>query len=333
LTLFLLIAGLASADVQGPLTSNFQRWLSMSRYRSYLSQFVRSDLGNYGSYGGRTSITQTVSTKQPVVFIHGAGDQALDNPSSNTDATGWTNSISYFLSQGYDTSHVYALTWGAGAGSNVDDQAHTCSNLLVVRSFLQSVYEYNVIPWIDVVAYDMGVTLARKAIMGGSHTDPDGTTCSLGAPISGFIKTFLGIGGANLGLSTCQSSSTAYCSDVNGLHPGNCNVTYCPGLPENASDFLKDIWMKSHPTDTMGTVTTTTTDEGLFTYSFWSYGDDVIGSNDLVWGEPTSRIPKQTGEWVSETMTHLQLKDETAERQYSTVNKQSPADCPFSYCN
>lgn len=75
-------------------TQDFQDWLKTSKYSSY--DFVRADLGKYGSYGGRASKGQQVA-KNPVVFIHGNSDTALFNSGSSDPQrklqTGWTNSI------------------------------------------------------------------------------------------------------------------------------------------------------------------------------------------------------------------------------------------------
>jgi predicted RNase H-like nuclease len=54
-------------------------------------------------------------------------------------------------------------------------------------------------------------------------------------------------------------------------------------------------------------------------YTFWSRADDLIGFGDIVWGYPTSQIPNQTGERVSDTLTHMKMKETTADWQYDAV--------------
>lgn len=47
--------------------------------------------------------------------------------------------------------------------------------------------------------------------------------------------------------------------------------------------------------------------EAQYIYVMWSHADLLIGEGDLVFGQPTSRIPGQTGEWVSDTYGHMQV--------------------------
>src|SRR5689334_8906248 len=107
------------AQIQGPISPDFQQWLAANGYSQY--NFARTDLGNYGSYGGKTADDQSVSTvysctavllyiifwflfqtsnKSAVIFVHGNSDQALRNPSCSgmycKYQTGWDNSIQYF---------------------------------------------------------------------------------------------------------------------------------------------------------------------------------------------------------------------------------------------
>ena len=115
---------------------------------------------------------------------------------------------------------------------------------------------------VDIVCHSMGVTLARKAIKGGTIID-GGTSYNIGSSLTSSIDTFVGAAGANRGLVACYNSgpTTPTCSDVNGLYPG-----YLIGFtgPYDVSTVLVDINSTSHY-------------EGSFVYTIWSQVDEVIG--------------------------------------------------------
>ena len=71
-------------------------------------------MGTAGSYGGKASPGETI-VQQPVVFIHGNSDTALHY---SFEATGWSNSVQYFLKKGHKTSELYATTWGDANAMN-----------------------------------------------------------------------------------------------------------------------------------------------------------------------------------------------------------------------
>lgn len=55
----------------------------------------------------------------------------------------------------------------------------------------------------------MGVTLGRKIIKGGNTVDHSQRNYSLGASIHDKVKLFVGIAGANYGLTACYGASAA----------------------------------------------------------------------------------------------------------------------------
>ncbi len=85
----------SSVPIQGPLTKDFQTWLQNNGYSQWVTEFMRSDLGNYGSYGGKATSDQLIK-HTPVVFVHGNSDQALDS-GKRKGLTGWTASINFFM--------------------------------------------------------------------------------------------------------------------------------------------------------------------------------------------------------------------------------------------
>lgn len=83
-------------------------------------------------------------------------------------ATGWDNSINYFLSKGYTSAELYATTWGDANEMNAETRTHDCATLVRLRHFLEAVIAYTGAKQIDIISHSMGVTLARKLIQGGT---------------------------------------------------------------------------------------------------------------------------------------------------------------------
>jgi hypothetical protein len=295
-------AAQSSSDPATGLTTDFRNWLTANGYGGY--HFERSDVAG-GAYGGRTSAGQAV-VNQPVIFIHGNSDSALGTTSPYT---GFYNSIAYFKSQGYTSAELYATTWGPADPFQAALQYHSKESMVNrIRAFILAVKAYTGATKVDVVTHSMGVTLARKAIKGGSAYDSAaGGTYSLGSSLTTSVDAFVGISGANRGLVACYNSgpTTPTCSDVNGLYPG-----YFIGVfgPYDVSSILVDMNATSHY-------------EGSFVYTIWSTVDEVIGYGDVVWGQYTSRIPGQNGEVVfgSAPYGHFGCKDLTGYYQWRMV--------------
>ena len=283
------------------LTSHFRNWLSANGYGSY--DFARTDLVG-GSYGGRSSASDTV-TRQPVIFIHGNSDKAVGTGTSGQ--TGWNSSIDYFLSRGYKTSELYATTWGPASASQAALQYHSRTNLTRLRRFVEAVRAYTGASQVDIISHSMGVTLARKVILGGSASDAlDGGSYNVGPSITSWVDTFVGIAGANLGLTSCYLTgpTTPTCGSTNGLYPGYLNL----GVVVGRSAYLNNLLASSRY-------------EGTYRYSIYSTADELIGYGGVVYGQYTSRVPGQTGErvYTSSTYGHIPSKDLTAAVQYEMV--------------
>ena len=288
---FFFITGSASATI----TPNFQTWLNANGYAGY--DFGRTDLGTNGSYGGKSSDTDTV-VNQPVIFIHGNSDSALG---SGVGLTGWTSSINYFVSQGYKTSEIYATTWGDANPFLSAYQYHSKPNIQMIRAFIQAVKAYTGASKVDIVTHSMGVTLTRKAILGGTGNDAaNGGSYNLGSPLTSSVDTFVGIAGANWGLVSCYQTggATPTCAATNGLYPGY--SAWFP-YPLGLSNILYNL-------NTSGSHY-----EGANVYSIWSTVDEVIGYGDVVYGQYTSQIPGQNGEkrFSAVPYGHVNSKDLT----------------------
>lgn len=282
------------------LTTHFQNWLNANGYGSY--NFSRNDI-NGDSYGGKTN-SSTPVTKQPVIFIHGNSDKAVGTIYGQS---GWTNSLNYFLNQGYTEAELYAITWGDANPLSSANNYHSKENVTRIRAFIEAVLDYTGASKVDIIAHSMGVTLCRKAIKGGNGYDPnDGGSYYVGASITGDIDAFVGIAGANQGLTNCYyAGSTPTCDDENGFYPG-----YLLGWfgPYGVSDFLVDLNNSSGY-------------EGAYRYSIWSSVDQIVGYGCIVYGKNTCKIPGQTGEksYSSAPYGHFNLKDLTEAVQYQMV--------------
>ncbi len=283
-------------------TSHFRQWLSANGYEPQYN-LVRADLAG-GSYGGKASSTDTV-VNQPVIFIHGNSDKAIGTGTAGQ--SGWNATIEYFQARGYKTSELYATTWGPASASLSSQQYHSKTYVMKIRKLIEAVKAYTGATKVDIIAHSMGVTLARKAILGGYANDSlEGGQYYIGPPITSWVDTFVGIAGANRGLVSCYQSggSTPTCGATNGLYPGYWNGVGVSGR----SAYLQNLYSSSSY-------------EGAYRYTIWSTDDEIIGYNNVVYYDYTSRIPGQTGEKVYSGYPygHFGVKDLTQAVQYSMV--------------
>lgn len=292
----------AAAVSTSGVTAHFRQWLQANGYEPAYN-LVRADLSG-GSYGGKASSTDTV-VNQPVIFIHGNSDKAIGTGTAGQ--TGWNASIEYFQSRGYKTSELYATTWGPASAALSSQQYHSKTYVMKVRKFIEAVKAYTGAAKVDIIAHSMGVTLARKAILGGYATDSlEGGQYYVGPPLTSSVDTFVGIAGANRGLTSCYQTggSTPTCGATNGLYPGWWNGVGVSGR----SAFLSDL-------------ASTSQYEGAYRYAIFSTADEVIGYDGIVYYEYTSRLPGQTGEkrYTGYPYGHFNSKDLTGSVQYSMV--------------
>lgn len=299
-----------SAISTSGLSSDFRSWLSANGYGTY--NFARDDLNTSttaGSYGGRSYAGEPLNN-QPVIFIHGNSDMAVGDPNSSTQ-TGWTASINYFLAHGYKPAEIYATTWGPANSALASQQYHSKPYVMQVRKFIEAVKAYTGATKVDIISHSMGVTLSRKAVLGGYASDSlNGGTYYVGSSIISSVDTFLGIAGANLGLASCYTTgpTTPTCGSTNGFYPGYWNGFGVSGRSAYLNDLLN-----------------TSGYEGAYRYALFSTADEVIGGGDLVYGSYTSRIPGETGEVVfsSYPYGHFGCKDQTGYYQLQMVKNHS----------
>ncbi|KAE9548079.1 hypothetical protein FO519_008708 [Halicephalobus sp. NKZ332] len=320
---FSVLTFVKGTEVKGPFTVDFQNWLQSAGYADY--NFPSLHLGNAASFGGRTSSDQKIE-KEPVIFIHGNSDGALDEGTLYN--SGWTASIEHFMINGYTSAELYALTWGDRDLSQSYSRVHSCVTLKRVRRFIDAVLAYTNTTKVDIIAHSMGVTVARMAIAGGDWWDQI-ESCYLGTPINGRIQSFLGIAGANYGMCACigeAANAFKACGKSIGFYAGDScqkvpksplsksksNFT-CSDTPENADckvEYASNLMNLNdkHPKPAERV------------YSFWSDEDEIIGNNN-VWGRRTSEIPGSDEHMIFPTLKHHELKINTAKSQHDFVNR------------
>ncbi|VDN58582.1 unnamed protein product [Dracunculus medinensis] len=235
----------------------------------------RADLGHYGSFGGKSTRHENL-IHQPVVFVHGVSDRAHDKALA---------AATHFYSNGYKWSELYGTTYANGSQGNPLQWVHYsmhCSYVKQIRALIVAVRLYTGRA-VDVIAFSLGVPIARKAILGGECVD---TRENLGQPLTRFIDTFVGIAGPNHGITLqvsvplCMFSVLPICNAVNGLYSG-----VCPAK----SIFLQDINSIANY-------------EGRFVFSIYSKADQLVGY--LVCNQITTEIPGQNGGKIYENLNH-----------------------------
>jgi triacylglycerol lipase len=296
-------AGDASQGVsdaaQSAFTAHFRAWLSANGYAN--DDFARDDLIG-GSFGGKTT-DGSVFAHDPVVFVHGNSDSAERVQSAKL--SGFAASKSAFLAAGYGAHELYATSWGPANANLAQEQAHSREYVMRTRRFLEAVLAYTGASKIDVIAHSMGVTLARAAIRGGTLPDATLGSYDVGPSLSPKIDTFIGIAGANLGLSSCYFAPTLRtCNAVNGFYPGQLVNGAVVGL----SELLRTL---NEPMKK----------EGDFVATIFATTDEVIGGGGLVWGRLTSALSTQDRELrlTAPGTTHADAKDTTGAQQVTLV--------------
>ena len=150
----------------------------------------------------------------------------------------------------------------------------------------------------------MGVSLGRRIIKGG-QVNAAAMPFNLGVSLANKVDTYIGIAGANWGLTTCyELPMYATCNSLNGFYPG-----YAIG-PMGMSKYLQEL-------------NNDQIKEGNHVFSIFSTQDDLIGFGDIVWGRYTSVWPTVEAQKVYnyDIYCHMALRDETASDQFNLITK------------
>jgi len=284
-----------------------------SNFQSYLNSTGNSDLTGFGGSTSKTGDCAIV--KQPVVFIHGNGDNASG---SAMPMGGWVTSRNYFKSKGYKPSELYAVNYGKPGATNAALNYHAAPNISKIYRFIVAVKNYSGQAKVDVIAHSLGVTSVRAAVKGGTYKEYTGTSVYLGVAISTYIDTFVGISGANRGLNSCGSwplnNWTPTCGPT-GLSINNPFLVAING--GSASMYLS--WGTWKPNTLKMKV-------GSYTYSIMSYADELgcmpaMPTYCYVYARHTSYLDGQNGGKVyySYPYGHMGNKEQTAAVQYNMV--------------
>ena len=264
---------------------DFKQWIVA--HPSYDENLIRADLDG-GFFGGKISPTAEF-TRPPIVFVHGNSDRAYGGPFG-----GWRVVYDGLRVYGYEEHELYATTYGPADVQYADQYKHSCEYLYQVRPVIKAVLEYTESDEIHIIAHSLGVTMARKAIIGGTAIDESGVERELGESLIGKVHTFIGIAGANLGLSQCYGIDTPVCSRSDGLHPGDWNG-----------------WSVINPSRTLEEINSRAGTEAAKIYSLWGPHDNVVGWGCMVWGKNTCHIPEQDDSISKSFLDHFALRDES----------------------
>uniref|UniRef100_A0A0N5CAP8 Lipase domain-containing protein n=1 Tax=Strongyloides papillosus TaxID=174720 RepID=A0A0N5CAP8_STREA len=314
-------------EVQGPITNDFKEWLDNNGYKFF--NYSREEFGKYGSYGGKKTPTDKI-TKIPIIFVHGNSDGALKMP--GIYSTGFSKTIEYFESNGYTSSELYVTTWGDRNTDNAGTRTHSCEFVQYIRNFMEAVIRYTGSDFINIISHSMGVTLARKAIIGTMLIDILDTrhSCIVGKPLEEKVNVFIGLSGANYGICSCsgpEAALEATCNNLNGFFPGDkcqsyipINNTIPPDVTSCNDDHTKLSCLKpAKYSKILYDMNNSQTGIGKNVFSFWSLDDELLGSCSRVWGRPTAFIPNSSGVRVFSKLGHEQVKDNTIMDQYSII--------------
>jgi len=225
--------------------------------------------------------------RAPVVFVHGNGDAALG--SGGALFNGWVEVLLAFMSSGYGFESLYGTTWGPGDPGLARRQSHDRVRVRHLRRFIEAVLAYTEWPRLNLVAHSMGVTLARKAVLGGRLLDERGWS-DVGPSLASRVSTFVGIAGANQGLGVARRNPLVRVwNPINGFFPGFDS----PLGPVAQSRFLLDVNRRER--------------EGARVYSIWSRSDGIVDPS--LFGAPSGRIRMQHDEAVFARLNHFEVKD------------------------
>uniref|UniRef100_A0A914WTP5 Lipase n=1 Tax=Plectus sambesii TaxID=2011161 RepID=A0A914WTP5_9BILA len=301
--LLLIVSTLSAQKITGPLSPHFQQWLQANGYAS--NDFIRGDLGSSGSFGGRADENQKI-INQPVVFVHGNSDLALQKDAVSTYQTGWDQTAAFFMKEGYTAAELYATTWGPAQSSQALQQTYKCEYVLRIRRFIEAVLAYTNTSKIDIIGHSMGVALSRRAVKGGSE-------CNLGAALTDRVDTFLGLAGVNYGLCTCQYAGIiTTCNANDGFFPGQCGS-------QSICAFTLQECVQTQYATFMQNLNEDPTKEGENIFAFWSNNDEILGQGSKAFGKVTARIPNMNGSKTYNSLKHMDVKDKTGADQIKAV--------------
>ncbi len=115
-----------------------------------------------------------------------------------------------FKEEGYSEQELYATTYGPAESIYAYSYSHNYAHLIQVRHMMEAVLEYTESDVLHIISHSLGVTMARKAILGGEFIDDDGTIHSLGEPLGERIGIFIGIVLSIIALIMAKKAKSTY---------------------------------------------------------------------------------------------------------------------------
>uniref|UniRef100_A0A1I7TMX1 DUF676 domain-containing protein n=2 Tax=Caenorhabditis tropicalis TaxID=1561998 RepID=A0A1I7TMX1_9PELO len=218
-----------------------------------------------------------------------------------------------YKKHGYSSGELYATTYDSGPKNSPIAWAEyslKCEHVKQIRTMILAV-KYYTLRDVDIVAYSLGVPIARKAILGGICVD---TKEDLGSPLTQYVDTFIGVAGPNHGISLQVAGVSIpgcvigaipilpICSKVIGLYSGFCPIE---------SQFLTDINESNHY-------------EGRYVYSLYTESDGWIGYQ--ICDEVTARIPGEDGHKLFKKLSHDDIILRTCDMQIQMMQLHSSQD-------
>ncbi|CAA93747.1 Lipase [Caenorhabditis elegans] len=301
---FILFCVLFTKTTFAEFNKHFADFIEDDYGKTFLNTLQRSDLGDGGSFGGKSTSNDEI-LNDPVIFVHGVSDIA----GGKMQALSAT-----YKKHGYGSGELYATTYDSGSKNNPiawADYSLKCEHVKQIRTFILAV-KYYTQRNVDVVAYSLGVPIARKAILGGECVD---TREDLGQPLTQYVDTFVGVAGPNHGISLQVAGVSIpgcvigaipilpICSRVIGLYSGLCPTE---------SDFLTDINEKNHY-------------EGKYVFTLYTETDEWIGYK--ICDKITARIPGEDGHRIYKKYSHDEIILRTCDTQIEMMQSHtSPSD-------
>ncbi|KAF1749154.1 hypothetical protein GCK72_025621 [Caenorhabditis remanei] len=301
--LFLLCYAFLVVEVSSEFNKHFADFVEENYGKTFLDTLQRIDLGDSGSFGGKNNAEEEIKN-DPVIFVHGVSDIA----GGKMQALAAT-----YKKHGYTSGELYATTYDSGPHNSPiawTEYSLKCEHVKQIRTLILAV-KYYTQKDVDVVAYSLGVPIARKAILGGMCVD---TREDLGSPLTQYVDTFIGVAGPNHGISLQVAGVSIpgcvigaipilpICSKIIGLYSG-----FCP----TESEFLTDINESNHY-------------EGRYVYSLYTETDSWIGYQ--ICDKVTARIPGEDGHKLYKKLSHDDIILRTCDMQIQMMKYHNEFD-------
>ena len=176
--------------------------LDAQEQRASVKDWKDPHVGGWGGTlaGGpscRSWYAQHPTARPPVVFVHGNTSDAEFWRGSDS-GEGTTEDVqARFLAAGYQLCQLWAISYDGASGGYF---TYNDINVSEVYAFLSQVRDYLGAPSVDVVSHSLGVTIVRKA--GLLHPE-----------MYGWLRSFVGLAGANHGTTTCRGRGAGGTAD------------------------------------------------------------------------------------------------------------------------